>query len=607
MKVILSLLILLISLEGNAFQLKPTKSKHKVKLQLKWQHQFQFAGYYAAINKGIFAKYGIEVELIEAKNGADHINNVFSGKADFGISNSEIIRWRAIGKPAVVLASIFQHSPQVIIGTHQSGTRHVHDLVGKRVMINSSSADIMAYLVNEGVNVSNCKLIPHNYSMSSLINDSVDAATAYITDEPFLLQQKGIDYSIISPISGGIDFYGDILFTTEELIHDQPELVDNFTKASLEGWEYAMSHPNEIIDLIISQYSRRHTKPHLEYEAREMKNYLMQNVVRVGYINEGRWKNIADIYKQRGLIHPEFTINGLLKDHYQHSTTPVRTSVLWLGTSLLALLIMLSTLLIIQFAKFKKQAQRHQHQNITFRAKNKELTTINKNKDTFFAIIAHDLKSPFGALLGLTNLHLEGFGKYTLSDHQNFIQVLQRNITKIYELTENLLTWARSHQGLIEYEPQKIEMSEQLERTVANLQTYASKKKLLLEFDLSNKIFVHADRNMLDLILRNLTTNALKFTPEHGNVTVKAYAKDNEAIIQVIDNGIGMTQERIDNLFQIQTADSTVGTNNEKGTGLGLILCKEFVDQHHGRIWADSIIGQGSTFSFSIPLHHQKS
>jgi PAS domain S-box-containing protein len=283
-----------------------------VTLQLKWKHQFQFAGYYAALEKGYYSEAGLDVKILEIKSGEESINKVIDGKADFGIAMSDLILHRANGQSVVALASIFQHSPLIILSPKASEIKNIHTLTGKRLGLEAHSAELIAYLENESISLEEIKLHPHDYSISNLISGKVDAISAYSTDEPFLLFNKGIEYNTFTPRSGGIDFYGDTLFTSEAQIKENPERVSAFLNASLKGWQYALENSEEIIDLILSKYTQRHSREHLLFEAQHSKTLIMPDVVQLGYMHSGRWNHIAKTYAKLGQIDKNFSLKGFM-------------------------------------------------------------------------------------------------------------------------------------------------------------------------------------------------------------------------------------------------------------------------------------------------------
>jgi len=311
----------------------PGEPLDAVTLQLKWKHQFQFAGYYAALEKGFYRDAGLEVEIIEAKDGEESSDAVLGGEADFGIGMSDLIALRAKGHSVVALATIYQHSPLVILTPKDSGIENIHSLKGRRIALEAHSAELSAYLEAEGVPLHTMTVFPHEYSISNLITGRVDAISAYSTDEPFMLLNQGLDYLVFSPRAGGIDFYGDTLFTSEDQVRRHPERVSAFLAASLKGWEYALDNAEEIIDLILSKYTDRHSREHLLFEADMSKRLIMADVVEIGYINPGRWLHIANTYKALSIIPDDFSLEGFI-----YNRNPTR-DFRWLYVSLAGVIV----------------------------------------------------------------------------------------------------------------------------------------------------------------------------------------------------------------------------------------------------------------------------
>ncbi len=300
-----------------------------VHLQLKWRHQFQFAGYYAAIDQGYYREAGLEVELLEAPDGREPAQVVLDGQAEFGVASSDLVLLRDRGAPVVALAAIFQHSPLILLAPREYGIESVHDLAGRQVMIEAHAAELLAYLEGEAVPASSMVLVPHSFNPEALIRGQVDAMSAYSTDEPFLLHQAGIEYLIFNPRAGGIDFYGDTLFTTEAYLHDHPAQVRAFLEASLRGWRYALEHQAELVELIYTNYSQRHSRAHLTYEAEQTRRLVLPDVVEIGYMNPGRWQRIAEIYAEQGFVRPGVSLKGFLYER----NPPADMTWLYLGMS----------------------------------------------------------------------------------------------------------------------------------------------------------------------------------------------------------------------------------------------------------------------------------
>ncbi len=291
---------------------EPDRSLDSVTLQLKWNHQFQFAGYYAAIEKGFYREAGLNVRLVPALPESQPMDEVLMGNAEFGVGTSDVLLLRAQGKPLVVLAAIFQHSPLVLLARKDAGIQCLHDLAGKRVMIEPHSAEIFAYLQDESVPAEALITVPHSLSPKELVAGTVAAMSAYSTDEPFLLEKAGIDYMTFTPRSGGIDFYGDCIFTTEDQVRAKPKRVKAFLEASLRGWNYALENPEEIVDLILQRYHSPKSREHLLFEASRMRRLIRPELVEIGYMNPGRWKHMAATYARLGMLSADFSFEGLL-------------------------------------------------------------------------------------------------------------------------------------------------------------------------------------------------------------------------------------------------------------------------------------------------------
>ena len=234
---------------------------------------------------------------------------------------------------------------------------------------------------------------------------------------------------------------------------------------------------------------------------------------------------------------------------------------------------------------------------------NKQLKELNATKDKFFSIIAHDLKSPFSAILGFSNILVKNHKKYDDEKREKMISAVNNSANSAFKLLENLLTWARSQSGVIKYLPEKLHLKILLFETMFDLQAQADKKNIIVLDAISENDIIFADNNMLATILRNLISNAIKFTSNSGTIIISSEKQENSNFIEISveDTGVGIPKDTIDNLFRIDKNTSTQGTENETGTGLGLILCKEFVEKHNGKIWVESEEGKASTFSFTIP------
>ena len=234
-------------------------------------------------------------------------------------------------------------------------------------------------------------------------------------------------------------------------------------------------------------------------------------------------------------------------------------------------------------------------------AANEKLAELNATKDRFFSIIAHDLRSPFNAIVGISSLLAEQIRQQDYDGIDEYAGIIEESSQRALALLLNLLEWARSQTGRIPFRPSDIPLQKLLADAIATVQHAARQKKIDIRCDAPENAGIYADPEMLATVLRNLLSNAVKFTRPGGQITLSAKSTDLGWAIAVRDNGVGISPENQAKLFRIDVSPSTAGTQDEQGTGLGLILCKEFVEKHGGQLHVESTPGQGSTFSFNIP------
>jgi ligand-binding sensor domain-containing protein/signal transduction histidine kinase len=231
---------------------------------------------------------------------------------------------------------------------------------------------------------------------------------------------------------------------------------------------------------------------------------------------------------------------------------------------------------------------------------NVELTNLNATKDKFFSIIAHDLRSPFNNFLGLTEVMAEELPNLTMDKLQEMTASLRNSAINLFRLLENLLQWARMQRGLISYNREMLELFPIVCESVAVNQETAKNKDIVLSVDIPENLKVFADSNVIQMVVRNILSNALKFTKEEGKVSISAKAIENFVIVSIVDSGIGMSKALMENLFRLDATTNRKGTNGEPSTGLGLIICKELIEKQGGKLWVESKEGIGSVFHFSL-------
>ncbi len=293
----------------------PPQPEH-ITLQLKWHHQFQFAGYYAAQAKGFFHEEGLDVELKAGGPEIAPLKEVLEGRAQYGIDAGELVYYRLQGKPVVALASIFQHSPALLMVRADSGIRTPHDLAHKRVGLMVGGQPIIeaaAMFVNEGVKLDALDLRPNAIGIHAVIKGDLDADFGYTTSEPFLGQQAGQALYFMQPLNYGVDFYGDTLFTTERQLDEHPEQVAALRRAVVRGWRYALENPGEIIGMLIDTHPELQREA-LQFEALHIHDLIKPEIVEIGHMNPERWRRMADTFVKLGMVTDTSRLDGFLYD-----------------------------------------------------------------------------------------------------------------------------------------------------------------------------------------------------------------------------------------------------------------------------------------------------
>ncbi len=287
-----------------------------ITVQLRSPHQFEFAGYYAARERGYYAEEGLDVVLRELDPGEESVKQVLQGTAEYGVADAGLLLHRAKGAPVVVLAQIFQHSPLVFISKKESGIISPYGMAGKRVVMHvedTAYAPLRAVLLDALGDLSGITTVPNQYDCNDLIIGKVDVMSANLTAEPCALDaQAGSAVNVIDPRNYGVDFYGDNLFTTESEIENHPDRVEKMIRATLRGWQYALQHQEEVIDLILSKYSPKLIRKQLEFEARATELLVLPEVGELGRIDPARFRQSAEVYARLGLIKESKPPDGFL-------------------------------------------------------------------------------------------------------------------------------------------------------------------------------------------------------------------------------------------------------------------------------------------------------
>jgi len=231
-----------------------------------------------------------------------------------------------------------------------------------------------------------------------------------------------------------------------------------------------------------------------------------------------------------------------------------------------------------------------------------ELTNANNAKNRFFSILAHDLRNPFHTIIGQSYLLSKTYDKLSPGERKHYASDILSSCEQVNRLLENLLEWAKTQSNGIVFQPQQLDFQHLVLNSLSVLKNNTDEKQIEVENKIEQSVLVSADYSMLETVVRNLIHNGIKFTPRGGKITIWITIEEGKLITSVGDTGVGINENDLEKLFQIDSNLKTRGTNNENGTGLGLVICKEFINYHQGEIWAESTPGRGSVFHFSIPI-----
>ena len=280
-------------------------ANESVNVQLLWKNQFEFAGFYMAKEKGFYKAEGLDVSLKEFDFSVHIVDDVLEGKADFGVGRSSVVLAGLQGKKILLLNALFQHSPRVLLARKRADLQSIQDFKNKKIMLDGdsiSTATFAAMMQRNGIKTSDYVMLKHSFNVASLLDGTADLMTVYLSNEPYELEKRGIDYTLFNPADYGFDMYANILFTSQAYLKKHPQVVAKFQKATLKGWEYAFSHRGESVDTILKKYNTQHkSRDALLYEAKVLEQLAYDKNHPFGDISPLKIYNIANIYRLLGM------------------------------------------------------------------------------------------------------------------------------------------------------------------------------------------------------------------------------------------------------------------------------------------------------------------
>ena len=598
-------------------------AEDSVILQLKWVHQFQFAGFYAALEQGYYKEAGFDVEIRAHNKKNSPVEEVLAGRATFGIADSSIVLHRLKGNPVVVLASFFQHSPLVLLTLSSSGLRSPEDLINKRIMYQNGidDAPLTAMFSTVGMNSSQFTHVPHSFDNESLLSGEVDAVSAYLTNQPKWFAEQGVAVNIIDPVNFGVDFYGDLLFTSENYLKQSPEKAIAFKNASIKGWQYAINNQDEIINLIIEKYHSKQSKAHLKFEAENTERMIKPLTIPIGTTYPERFHRIANIYRTLNMVPLNAIEEGLLIDDYLKNAAEKERQLLYYTLVFVVLLVLSISLLMIFNKRLRRlvafrtgelnqvnndlanKVEMIALQNDALQLEKLNAESASKAKSDFVSNMSHEIRTPLNGIYG--SLQLLKQEKLSDSGKEHVDNAISSGESLLVVIND-ILDFSKIEAGKLALDIKPFDLPKLFVKSIQNVQNIPQDKGLNFSWSIEDvHSFWLGDDIRIKQILINLLSNAFKFT-ENGKVTIRCDELMVENIpnirIEIADTGIGMTEENQKTLFsRFEQQDSSI-TRKFGGTGLGLSIVQSLIQLMNGSITVDSEIGIGSTFTVLLPL-----
>lgn len=601
----------------------PILANEKVTLQLKWFHQFQFAGYYAAIEQGYYEEVGLDVEIRVRDRNTSPIDDVISGVAQYGIADSSIVVQRMAGKPVVIASTIYQASPLIFMSLAEKGISNPYDLAGKRIMFQRSvdDAPLLALLKMFGIQAPDYQFVKHNFDDDALINDTTDVMSGYRSNQPLKYKKQGYEINMIDPSSYGVDFYGDLIFTTENEVKNNLDRVKKFVSASKLGWVYALEHQDEMADIIINKYGSKTPKSLILLEANETSNLVKHKFVELGTVFPKRFQSIAQTYKELAMVDNDSSIDGLFLSDYELTSFNIDNRYLYLLISILIAVIgysyyqksfnrRLKRLVEEQTIELEKNNNKLLENLTLLEYSNRELAVAkqsadkaNSAKSLFLANMSHEIRTPMNGILGTLQLLKQQPQNEESSELLSNATFSSRALLTIIN---DILDFSKIEAGKLSIENVPFDLNAIVQSVENSLKPQLEEKNLQLNIEKKDSYLRYwsGDSVRVKQILLNIVSNAVKFT-ERGEVRITlAKSKQNHLEIKIADSGIGMSEEHLNNLFsRFEQADKST-TRKFGGTGLGMAITKSLVDIMNGTIVVQSELGKGTEFTILLPLTH---
>jgi signal transduction histidine kinase len=566
-------------------QSKPNQSfdndgADKVSIYLAWTHQFQFAGYYAAVEKGFYKEQGIDVTLVPGTH-SNNVEVILGGEFQYGVGTGGLLITNPRANEITVLAAIMQQSPVTLITLKSNNIQTLTDLEGKSI---TGGIEIKLMLASANVDLDQVTFAGLTTSFGNLTNGTFDAVSYYVTDYKNDLGSDTLKINSFRPIEYGVNFYGECLFTSREEILSNPERAGKIREATIKGWEYAISNPEEIIEIILEKYPSGLSRQDLQKEAQITIHSLMQPLYYdVGDMQFSKWNQMAESMKSFGIIEEKPDLAGFIYsppseiDSGSNQLLKLLLIVVGIGGGLLILLLL-----------YNRQLKRA----VAVRTRGLEKT--NNELDRFVYSVSHDIKSPLSSIQGIINLM-----KLDPQGSEKYVQLIESSVHQLNNFTSEILDYSKNSRTEIKIEP--VDVNGLIENCIEELKYLDENKKIEFIKEFGTLNIINTDGWRLKIIISNLVSNAIKYhdtRKESSFLKIRTRVGNKMMHIDFEDNGIGIESHHLDKIYDMFYR----ATSESKGSGLGLYIVNETVNMLNGKIEITSGYKTGTIIKVKIPV-----
>jgi len=577
----------------------------KVSLQLQWKHQFEFAGYYMAQEKGFYKDVGLDVDIREFDYHINIVEDVVNSKVTYGINYSNLIQEKSNGKDIVLLSAMMQSSPHAIISLKSSGIKSINDFKNKKIMITSVAQKteiFTAMLESNKISPDDLIKVKHTFNIEDLISGKTDLMSCFIGNEPYILDEKGIAYDIWNPKDYGFDFYDIILFTSAKELQNNPSRVENFRVASLKGWEYAFNHIEETAELILKKYNTQEkSKGALIYEANILKKLAYQGSDTLGHIDKIKIQNIYGVYNLANLANEQIDLESFIYFKAMEDVSNKHKLNFEIIKNILIAIVIIFFLVVYRHIILRK-ANKNLEENIKKEIQANRVKDNMLNQQTKMAEmgemignIAHQWKQPL-AILNVINATLKeqnNYDKLSKEELNNSLDDMEVNIMQMSQTVEDFLSYFNPNKHKEDFS-----LLQAVDKALFMIEHTIKKECIDIFIEIDDSLSVHGFKEEFMQVIITIVMNSIHVLENKDlkKIYLHAHTSDGKTMLEISDNGGGVKEEIMQRIFEPYFTTR----HQEHGTGLGLYIAKMIIENSMDGDLRVQNIADGAKFTISI-------